>query len=141
MGNREQNNLFPILFQTNLAKFASEVESGERSLNFFQYHLHFRDVFESKGGFDVVIGNPPYVRIQELDQELAKVLKSQYETAFKNYDLYILFIEKALKDLIKQNGYTCLINPTKFVKSGYGEKLKQFIYQNKLGSSLLGMVR
>ncbi len=126
---------------TNLAKFASEVESGERSLNFFQYHLHFRDVFESKGGFDVVIGNPPYVRIQELDQELAKVLKSQYETAFKNYDLYILFIEKALKDLIKQNGYTCLINPTKFVKSGYGEKLKQFIYQNKLGSSLLGMVR
>jgi hypothetical protein len=83
-------------------------------------------------GFDVVIGNPPYIRIQELDKNLSASFKNSYKTAFKNYDIYVLFIEKSVNDLIKASGNVCFINPTKFINSDYGTKLKEFIYKESL---------
>lgn len=59
-----------------LNAFETSVLSGERSLTFFQYHLHFNDVFQEKGGFDIVIGNPPYVRQERLGQEYKESLKT-----------------------------------------------------------------
>ncbi|XZO04224.1 MAG: Eco57I restriction-modification methylase domain-containing protein [Microcoleus sp.] len=83
-------------------------------------------------GFDIVIGNPPYIRIQELDKKLSTNFKNSYNTAFKNYDIYVLFIERAVEDLIKSSGNVCFINPTKFIKSDYGTKLKELIYKKSL---------
>ena len=83
-------------------------------------------------GFDIVIGNPPYIRIQELDKNLSTKFKNSYNTAFKNYDIYVLFIERAVEDLIKSSGNVCFINPTKFIKSDYGTKLKELIYKKSL---------
>ena len=119
---------------TNLAKFASEVESGERSLNFFQYHLHFRDVFESKGGFDVVIGNPPYVRIQEIQKsnpQLALELKDNFISASGSFDIYVCFIEKATK-LINGKGNISYIVPHKFFQASFGQKIRGLIASQKM---------
>lgn len=110
---------------TNLAKFASEVESGERSLNFFQYHLHFRDVFEVKGGFDVVIGNPPYVRHQEI-KELKPALSQEYECYTGVADLYVYFYERGFS-LLKSGGHLTYISSNKYFRAGYGEKFRQFL--------------
>ena len=110
---------------TNLAKFASEVESGERSLNFFQYHLHFRDVFEAKGGFDVVIGNPPYVR-QEAIKGLKPVLSQEYECYTGVADLYVYFYERGFS-LLKSGGHLTYISSNKYFRAGYGEKFRQFL--------------
>ncbi len=118
---------------TNLAKFASEVESGERSLNFFQYHLHFRDVFESKGGFDVVIGNPPYVRADCGEKHLAtrKEIEASgdYETLWEKWDLYVAFIERGYK-LLKKNGLITMIVSDGFCHAKYAQKAQTWYVKN-----------
>ncbi len=108
-----------------LDKFALEVESGERSLNFFQYHLHFRDVFDQKGGFDVVIGNPPYVR-QEQIKELKPALQQEYECYTGVADLYVYFYERGFS-LLKLGGHLTYISSNKYFRAGYGEKLRKFL--------------
>ena len=84
---------------------------------------------EYKGGFDVVIGNPPYVRRTELDNDVKKFIETNYYSAFKQYDLYILFNELSLK-ITKLNGYIGLIQPNKFLSSEYGFKILNFIVNN-----------
>jgi adenine-specific DNA-methyltransferase len=111
-----------------LDRFASEVESGERSLNFFQYHLHFRDVFESKGGFDIVIGNPPYVR-QEAIKDLKPALQAEYDCYTGVADLYVYFYEQGLR-LLKPKGYLSYISSNKYFRAGYGEKLRKYLAAN-----------
>jgi Type I restriction-modification system methyltransferase subunit len=56
-----------------------------------------------KKKFDFVVGNPPYVRVQMLDERIRKYLTKSYKSAFSNFDLYIIFIERGL-DWLKQNG-------------------------------------
>jgi methylase of polypeptide subunit release factors len=96
----------------------------------FSWHNEFPDIF-TKGGFDVVIGNPPYVRVQNMDDTSVTFFNNNYKTAFKNYDLYILFTEK-ITDLINSSGIASFIMPKKFVTTDYGKLLKQFLYENKL---------
>ncbi len=108
-----------------LDKFALEVESGERSLTFFQYHLHFCDVFQEKGGFDVVIGNPPYVR-QEQIKELKPALQKEYDCYTGVADLYVYFYEQGF-NLLRSNGYLSYITSNKYFRAGYGEKLRAFL--------------
>lgn len=108
-----------------LGKFEAEVESGERSLTFFQYHLHFNDVFQEKGGFDIVIGNPPYVR-QEQISELKPALQQEYDCYSGTADLYVYFYERGLQ-LLKTGGLLTYISSNKYFRSGYGEKLRQFL--------------
>jgi len=90
-----------------------------------QMELLERREFES--GFDIVIGNPPYVRIQTLNQqspELVKRYKRDYESAKKgNYDLYVVFVEAGLR-FLKPDGHLAYILPHKFFNAQYGEPLR-----------------
>jgi hypothetical protein len=108
-----------------LDKFANEVATGKRAINFFQFYLHFRDVFESKGGFDIVIGNPPYVR-QEQIKELKPALQLEYECYTGVADLYVYFYEQGLR-LLKPKGYLSYISSNKYFRAGYGEKLRKHL--------------
>ena len=61
---------------------------------FFIWKLEFSDVFKEKGGFDIVIGNPPYVRVQGLKSNYeneAKLYEEKFVSATGKYDLYVLF--------------------------------------------------
>ena len=123
-------------WKQNIQKLKQLKNHPDESLNFFDWKLDFPEVMNQQlvenVGFDIVIGNPPYVRIQELDKKISAYFKNKYNTAFKNYDIYVLFVEKAVNNLMKLSGHICLINPTKFIKTDYGTKLKEFIYQNTL---------
>lgn len=110
---------------SELESFTLEVEKGQRSLNFFQYHLHFRDVFQSKGGFDIAIGNPPYVR-QEQIKELKPALELEYECYTGVADLYVYFFERGIR-LLKEGGHLTYISSNKYFRAGYGEKLRRFL--------------
>ncbi len=100
----------------------------------------FPDVFKkgsstgSEQGFDAIVGNPPYVRIQELkiiSKELVDYLKKKYSAATKgNYDLYVVFVEKGIT-LLKAKGELGFILPNKFFNSQYGEPLRQIITSGK----------
>ena len=108
-----------------LDDFEAQVKRGDRSLNFFQYYLHFRDVFEQKGGFDIVIGNPPYVR-QEQIKEIKPALKEEYDCYTGVADLYVYFYEQGFR-LLKEKGYLSFITSNKYFRAGYGEKLRKYL--------------
>jgi adenine-specific DNA-methyltransferase len=95
-----------------------------------QQELVASNVREIDSGFDIVIGNPPYIRLQTLKQKDPKIVafyKDEYASAAKgNYDIYVIFIEAGLR-LLKSNGHLAYICPHKFFNSQYGEPVRRVI--------------
>lgn len=85
----------------------------------------FGEIIEA-GGFDAVIGNPPYLRIQILSREQVDYFNKRYKSASGNYDIYALFVEKAL-ELLKSDGIHGYILPHKFFQASYGQGLRKLI--------------
>ncbi|MEG4307713.1 MULTISPECIES: Eco57I restriction-modification methylase domain-containing protein [unclassified Microcoleus] len=107
-------------------------ESAEKLANWKPYEQNaVADFFDSEwmfglgDGFDVCIGNPPYVR-QEQIKEFKPIFKSQYDCYTGVADLYVYFYEQGLK-LLKNQGILCYISSNKYFRSGYGEKLRKFL--------------
>ncbi len=122
----------------NLLKFE---ETDERP--YFLWHLYFMDVFEpssgSEGGFDVVIGNPPYMRIQGIrksDNSLADELVKQYKAATGSFDLYVLFVERGM-EILKQEGILNFIMPVKWVNSAFGKGLRKYVLEHKAAYKII----
>ena len=77
-------------------------------------------------GFDVVIGNPPYVQLQSIKQ-MSKIYQAQKYTTFnKSGDIYCLFVEQGI-NLQKENGVLCYIMSNKWLQAEYGQQLRSFI--------------
>jgi len=76
------------------------------------------------GGFDVVIGNPPYVRVDSLIKDDKDYWKDTFATAYGKYDLYYLFFELAMR-LLKPNGILAFITPNRFCTNSTGERLRE----------------
>jgi REP element-mobilizing transposase RayT len=85
----------------------------------------FRD--EYKGGFDVVIGNPPYVRVQQIDYNTTDFLKKHYKTALKRIDISLCFIELSKKLIKKDIGTTSFITSNQFLTTEYGQAMRAFL--------------
>jgi len=102
-------------------------------VNAFDWEKEFPEIFKA-GGFDAVIGNPPYVRIQALNEWApteVEHFKRAYKSAQKgNYDIYVVFVEKGLQ-LLNNNGRLGFILPHKFFNSQYGEPLRKLIADGK----------
>jgi len=79
-------------------------------------------------GFDIIIGNPPYVRIQSLPRDEADYYREHYQSAFGSFDIYVLFLEQAIK-LLKPGGRLGFITSGKFLKAGYGKKIQQILHE------------
>ena len=94
----------------------------------FDWQKEFPQVFE-KGGFDVVIGNPPYVRVQQLDYRAIDFLKANYKTALKRIDMSLCFIEKS-KQLIKNDGIASFISSNQFLTTEYGQAMRKFLLED-----------
>ena len=73
--------------------------------------------------FDIVIGNPPYLNVEEINKSIKENI-SKFKTAYQKYDLYVLFYEKGI-DLLNKNGQLNFITSNKFLSQGYGLKLRQ----------------
>lgn len=104
-----------------------------RRINPFDWDKEFSDIMK-KGGFDAVIGNPPYIRIQTM-KEWAPIEVEHYKRAFAsaakgNYDIYVVFVEKGLS-LLNKNGLLGFILPHKFFNAKYGEGLRKVISEGK----------
>jgi hypothetical protein len=94
----------------------------------FDFEIYFSEVFHAKGGFDVVIGNPPYVRQEEI-KDLKPLLKPRYECFTGTADLFIYFYERGIK-LLHDGGQFAFITSNKWYRSGYGEKLRDWLARN-----------
>tara|TARA_Y100001970_G_scaffold33131_1_gene41070 strand:+ start:4253 stop:7849 length:3597 start_codon:yes stop_codon:yes gene_type:complete len=101
----------------------------DRVKPFFIWKLEFSEVFSKKNGFDIVIGNPPYLRVQGIEEDISKTYKTLYESATGSYDLYVLFAEKGMK-LLSDSGVLNYIMPHKWVNSSYGKGLRTLTSNN-----------
>jgi len=105
-----------------------EIESGKIYHHAFEWRFEFPEVLDDKGnflGFDVVIGNPPYISIEDITWDYRRFYETIYQTATGRFDLYSLFIEKAMQ--IKQpTGVFTYIIPGKFLNN------KQFVTSRKI---------
>ena len=94
----------------------------------------FGKVFKEVGGFDAIIGNPPYIRIQEMQKwkpKTVEIYKQFYKSGGqKNYDIYILFLEKVFS-ILNENGIGGYITPNKYLQQEYGENLRKLITLGK----------
>ncbi|MFZ2361015.1 MAG: TaqI-like C-terminal specificity domain-containing protein [Anaerolineae bacterium] len=94
----------------------------------FDYEVYFSEVFRAQDGFDVVIGNPPYVR-QELIREHKPALKAHFPEVYQGTaDLYVYFYAKGLR-LLRPHGVLVYISSNKFMRAGYGERLRSHLSQ------------
>jgi len=83
-------------------------------------------VSKTEGGFDVVIGNPPYIQLQKDHGKLADMYKNcKYQTFERTGDIYALFYESGISNL-KIGGRLCFITSNKWMRAGYGKSLRKF---------------
>mgnify|MGYP001415313465 CR=1 FL=1 len=95
-------------------------------INAFDWQTEFGQIFSGKNpGFDAVVGNPPYVRQESISQHKA-YLANNYQTYHGVADLYTYFIEKGYQ-LLTSHGVFGMIVSNKWTRSGYGERLRQFL--------------
>jgi len=116
--------------ELEIAKIENKINSKVYD-NAFEWRFIFPEALNADGdfiGFDVIIGNPPYIQIQNFSgQEFQTVLQnSGYETFEKTGDIYALFIEKGIS-LLKQNGLLSFITSNKWMRAGYGQSLRHFL--------------
>ena len=120
---------------THLESEIDEIRSNKIYENAFEWRFEFPEVLNNEGdfiGFDVVIGNPPYIR-QEAFSGVKPYLNQNYRTYTGISDLYVFFVERGF-DIIKKNGNFCFIMPNKWMQAGYGKPLRSFLLENHLQS-------
>ena len=139
-----QQSTLPIIdaneVATDIAKLKAEIKKleqveKEKSVqkddiysNTFEWRFEFPQVLNDDSdflGFDVVIGNPPYVRQEEI-KELKPFLEQTYQCYTGVADLFVYFYELGL-NLLKPNGHLTYISSNKYFRAGYGERLRQFL--------------
>lgn len=111
-------------------KLEESIAASKKSLGYevtFDFGTWFSEVFRGRGGFDVVIANPPYVDSETMvrnDPGGRELIAGLFETTRGNWDLYIPFWEVALRR-INRVGTAALITPNKWLSIGYGKKLRE----------------
>ena len=96
---------------------------------FFLWHTFFGDVLgkQKNAGFDIIIGNPPYIQLQENEGYLGNLYKScGFKSFAKSGDIYCLFYEQAW-NLLREGGHLCFITSNKWMRAAYGQALRSFL--------------
>ncbi len=111
----------------------AQIQDNAKYKNAFEWRFEFPEVLNEQGdfeGFDVMIGNPPYVQLQANGGELAQLYENQnYKTFARTGDIYCLFYEKGFH-LLRPNGLLMFITSNKWMRAGYGENTRKFLAEN-----------
>jgi len=123
-------------FTTEAGKLESqiqEIKDNKIYENAFEWRFEFPEVLNDDGdymGFDVVIGNPPYIRHEEL-KEIKSYLGSNYKTFKGTADLYVYFVERGIS-VLRDQGQFVYILPNKWLRTSYGENLRAFLLEQQI---------
>ena len=107
----------------------ADIENNALYRGAFEWRFEFPEVLDEKGnfvGFDVTIGNPPYIRQEELG-DAKKLLKKDFPKTYAGTaDLYVMFVEHGLR-ILRPNGQFVFIIPNKWMRAGYGLSLRKWL--------------
>ena len=146
--DRKKRNEIATLLKANGGKD----DTAEKIANFDPYNQNTEAdwfdpefMFGVKNGFDIVIGNPPYIQLQKNGGLLAKKYelkgvseKKRFQTFAKRGDIYALFYEKG-HQLLKEKGHLCFITSNKWMRAGYGKALRNFFVKQTNPQILIDM--
>ena len=133
--------------QSKIAKIQAEIDEIRDNKIFigaFEWRIEFPEVLDEDGrfvGFDCVIGNPPYMRIQSLQNsnpEVVDYYSTHYLSATGSFDIYVLFVELA-RQLIKGDGLVHFIMPVKWTNSDFGKGLRGYLAKEHLVSRIVNL--
>ncbi len=113
-------------YKQEIEQFIDKITKGKK---IFDFEVYFSEVFHEKGGFDVVIANPPYIEHKKL-KGISNQLKS-YQTYSGTADLYVYFYEIAL-NILRKNGVLTYISSNKFIKARYGVNLRSLLSKHRI---------
>ncbi|WP_228438076.1 Eco57I restriction-modification methylase domain-containing protein [Chryseobacterium sp. 6424] len=108
-----------------------EVKSNKIYENAFEWRFEFPEVLDDEGnfiGFDVIIGNPPYIQLQKMGAESDALEKASFKTYTKTGDIYSLFYEQGY-NILRENGLLMFITSNKWMRANYGESLRRFFVE------------
>lgn len=114
-----------------LEDFIEEIKNNKIYENAFEWRFEFPEVLNDEGdflGFDVIIGNPPYIQLQKMGAESDALEKVGYKTYAKTGDIYSLFYEQG-NNVLKENGFLMFITSNKWMRAAYGESLRKFFVE------------
>jgi hypothetical protein len=116
--------------RNNIKALEKAKAEGATKLNYFDWQLDFPEVLSElitdAPGFDILIGNPPYIQLQKDGGKLAKMYEKQgFETFVKTGDIYSLFYEKGIQ-LLKEGGTLNYITSNKWMRADYGKATRAF---------------
>jgi len=113
-------------------------EAADLSKKVYEYAEKLETISEqdsvyglNKGGFDVVIGNPPYVHLEKMKDISDALSRMGYKTFDKRGDLYCLFVEQGF-NILKPNGIISFIMPNKWLQAGYGKPLREYFLEYEI---------
>lgn len=125
-----------------MEEYAKNIETNRLYSNSFEWRFEYPALLDEDGnftGFDIIIGNPPYLRIQglrERDSDYADELVKKYKSATGSFDLYEMFVEQGLK-LLGNNGIVNYIMPTKWTNSAFGKGLRKLLVEQTAISKII----
>ena len=118
-----------------IAELKGQLHGWQANEDVFVWRVEFPEVFQD-GGFDIVIGNPPYVR-QELIRPIKPILKKLFPEVYTGIaDLYVYFYKRGT-ELLRKSGVLTYISSNKFLRAGYGKKLRVFFTDKMCLNALL----
>lgn len=106
--------------------------SKQNSKPFILWQIYFPKVFKENGGFDIVIGNPPYVDSEEMTRsmpELRELYAKKFRSAKGNWDLFVLFIDYGIQ-LLREGGTISFIVPNKLISAPYAKEIRTIMSEN-----------
>lgn len=103
----------------------------EKDVNPFDWDAGFPSIMAG-GGFDAIIGNPPYIRIQRIQKKEADYFYSHYESPTSKMDISLIFLERALVNLLKINGIAGFICTSQWLSTNYGKNLRRMLSDGRL---------
>ncbi|MCR5039225.1 MAG: Eco57I restriction-modification methylase domain-containing protein [Bacteroidales bacterium] len=118
--------------------FLAKLDQLDPSANqdFFLWHTWFKDIFD-KGGFDIVIGNPPYINVKNgIRDDVKQIYKTNYKTAIGQFDLFTLFIEMGLS--MSKTGVLSLIVPKPIINNENYSVARQLLLNRGLTNIVTG---
>lgn len=108
-----------------------EIKDNKIYENAFEWRFEFPEVLNDTGeyiGFDVVIGNPPYVQLQKIKEESEYLSKMGYDSFSKTGDIYSLFYELGFR-ILQSGGILTYITSNKWMRAAYGKNLRQYFVE------------